>query len=161
MAPKHLQAQAHFKPGVVLRGSMLVRAILDVLFCSCRRRDADADTSAVDKRARIEGANNGVSEAGHLQPHNCPVEAPSSKVDERAGDSKTLSSVLDRPKESNIDKGKYRDRHEKVKRRDDRRSYASKERYALAARPTSCVSWTEVHLPDKCMPSACPLACHA
>ena len=112
-------------------------------------------TSAVHKRARIESENNGVSEAAPIHPDCRPVEEPSSKDDEQAGNGKTLSSVSDKLKDSEIDKGKHRDRHEEDRRREDRRAHASKERYALSTRPTACAWWLTVHISDKLMPSAC------
>ena len=126
-----------------------------MLSCFCRPQNADAETSAVHKRARIESENNGVSEAAPIHPDCRPVVEPSSKDDEQAGNGKTLSSVLDKLKDSDNDKGKHRDRHEEDRRRGDRHAHASKERCALSSRPTACVLWLKVHLSDKHMPSAC------
>ena len=126
-----------------------------MLSCFCRPQNADAETSAVHKRARIESENNGVSEAAPIHPDCRPVEEPSSKDDEQAGNGKTLSSVLDKLKDSEMTKASTETGMRRIGGESDRRAHASKERCALSSRPTACVLWLKVHLSDKHMPSAC------
>ena len=155
-ASERLYTEVDFKPGVVRSCNVPTRPLFIVLSCFCRPRGADAESSAVHKRARVESENNGVSEAAPIHPDSEPAKEPFSKDDKQAGNSKTLSSVPDKSIDLEDNKGKHRDRHEEDRRRDDRRSHASKERYATSTRPTAFVLWLMVHLSDQYMPSACP-----